>query len=275
MHGLSSAHAENTLACEGVRHALGIIFDVLARSGTTVALPSDVYPVYWRLAERASLRVTAFETFPAFELHATLSRISNYGATVVLLPQPLKLHGRAWTEAEASVAEDWLHLVPARRIILDCVYGFGLPVSSLTKRLLDSGKVFLLDSLSKSWLHEQIFGVAIVPQRDLPRYARSFRSHSPSKAKLSVAHELLANYPEFPSRVRAELGGRRGKVLEQLARLHLPTLAAEQGYFVPIHASADRLLAKHSLITIPATVFGSGANGWAIASALPGAGSSS
>src|SRR5438552_5323941 len=43
--GLSSALAENALASEGVRHALQIIFQLLAQSGTTVALPRDVYPV--------------------------------------------------------------------------------------------------------------------------------------------------------------------------------------------------------------------------------------
>jgi aspartate/methionine/tyrosine aminotransferase len=61
------AHARSVLASEGVRHSLQVIFGLLVQSGATVAIPIDVYPVYWQIAKRARLSVVGFKTFPKFD----------------------------------------------------------------------------------------------------------------------------------------------------------------------------------------------------------------
>ena len=114
-----------TLVSEGVRHALMTVFRVLGASRCPVALPSDVYPVYWQIAAEAGVTALSFDTFPRFDVESILSGVAAAGASVALLPAPLKLHGRRWTAKEAATACRWLAERPDRRLILDGVYSFG------------------------------------------------------------------------------------------------------------------------------------------------------
>jgi hypothetical protein len=70
--GIEASLLPIVLACEGVRHALQLIFKLLAEREATIALPADVYPVYWQLAAQAEIRSIAFETFPSFQLEDIL-----------------------------------------------------------------------------------------------------------------------------------------------------------------------------------------------------------
>lgn len=268
-YGVDPSLSPTALVCEGVRQALEIIFESLARRGAGVAVPTDVYPVYWRLASQARLRPVGFATFPQFEVAEVLRTAAQASALVVLLPQPLKLHGRSWTELEVAAARDWLRDDPARRIILDGVYGFGAPLDSGTNRLLATDQVLLLDSLSKGWLHERVFGVALVPRRDLATYSATFRSLAPAKPKLALAHELLTKYRQFPQRLLRDMSTRRRELMARARDTRISTLPAAGGYFVAMQCSAQALLVEHSLLTIPVTVFGSGFADWSIASVLP------
>ena len=72
--------------------------------GRRVAIPCDVYPVYWRIAAAAGVATSELDTFPDFDLPKLLAQATSDGTSVVLLQAPLKLHGRAWTAAEADVA---------------------------------------------------------------------------------------------------------------------------------------------------------------------------
>jgi hypothetical protein len=261
--------ARMTLASEGVRHSLQVIFALLAKGGAAAAIPTDVYPVYWKLAAAADLRVVGFETFPQFDLCKIFGVAEEAGAHHVLLPQPLKLHGRSWTDREVTIAEDWLRSGIQRRIILDGVYGFGAPLDSVTKRLLETDQVVLLDSLSKGWLHERIFGVAVIPERDAFIFAEPFRNLPTSSSKLSVACELIERFSDIPCRISREIDTQRVKALARAARVRSQTLEVERGYFLPIECSPERLLTEHSMVTIPASVFGSRLRHWSVASVLP------
>jgi hypothetical protein len=264
--------ARMTLASEGVRHSLQVIFALLAKSGAAVAIPTDVYPVYWQLAAAADLRVVGFETFPQFDLFKILDAAAEAGAHHVLLPQPLKLHGRLWTDREVAIAKDWLCTGAQRRIILDGVYRFGVPLDSVTKRLMETDQVVFLDSLSKGWLHERIFGAAVIPERDASIYTETFRNLPTSLSKLSVACELIERFSEIPFQVSREIDAQRVKVQARVARVSSQTLPVERGYFLPIECSTERLLTESSIVTIPASVFGSRLRHWSVASALPAAG---
>jgi hypothetical protein len=261
--------ARTTLAAEGVRHSLQVIFAWLARSGATAALPNDVYPVYWQLAAQAQLPVAGFDLFPRFELSRILDAAAKAGARHVLLPLPLKLHGRTWTDYETAIAEHWLRADPQRRIVLDGVYGFSGLLDAVTRRLIATDQVLLLDSLSKGWLNERVFGVAVIPEQDVALYTPLFRNLAPSPSKLWAAHQLLLHFPDIPYQVVRELDTRRAQLLERVSRTPYRTLPAQRGYLVAIECAADVLLAEHSMLAIPASVFGSRLSNWSIASALP------
>ena len=269
------AHARTVLASEGVRHSLQVIFGLLVQSGAKVAIPIDVYPVYWQLARQAQLSAVGFTTFPQFELSRILNAAEESGAHHVLLPYPLKLHGRAWTNEEAATAEAWLRSSNQRRLILDGVYGFGAQLDSVTTRLIESDQVVFLDSLSKSWLHERVFGVAVIPEQDVEFYTAAFRDLTPTPAKIYVAHQLLERFPDIPRQITRELDKRRAALLERILRAQNQLLPAERGYLVAVECSPERLLTRHSLLAIPASAFGSCRGDWSVASALSVADASS
>jgi hypothetical protein len=228
-----------------------------------------VYPVYWQIACQVGVSTSVFDSFPYFDPERVFSLASATGADVVLLPQPLKLHGRFWTEEEAAAAEAWLRRGPERRLILDGVYGFGLPLDAVASRLIATGQTLFLDSLSKGWLHQSVFGVAVVPMRDLAMYEPLFRRLAPSIPKLATARELLTRFRNVPERVVALASSRRAELVERVLPAHIVRLSVQHGYFLPVEKSAHDLLAESSLLTLPVTVFGSRLRSWSIASALP------
>jgi aspartate/methionine/tyrosine aminotransferase len=263
------ASAQTTLASEGVRHSLRVIFKVLARIGATVAMPTDVYPVYSKIAAESELSTVGFPTFPTFDIDRILNVAQAGGAHHVLLPQPLKLHGRVWTEDETAIAEAWLRADDRRRLLIDGVYGLGRPLDSVSKRLIDTEQVVFLDSLSKGWLHEQVFGVTLIPEQDVRLYASPFRDLSPAPPKLFVANELLRRFLDVPRQIERELDARREKLLGSVSRTGCQSLPSERGYLVAVAFSCEQLLRHHAILAIPASAFGSRLTEWSIASALP------
>jgi aspartate/methionine/tyrosine aminotransferase len=261
--------AQTTLASEGVRHSLRVIFKALARSGAAVAMPTDVYPVYLKLAIEAQLKTIGFATFPSFDIDRILNAAEVAGAHHVLLPQPLKLQGRVWTEEETATAEGWLRADGQRRLLVDAVYGLGLPLDAVSRRLIETDQVVFLDSLSKGWLHEQVFGVAVIPERDVGVYATAFRDLSPALPNLFVANELLSRFLNVPRQIERELAARRHGLLGRISRTGRQSLRANSGYLVAVECSSEQLLRQHSMLAIPASAFGSRLTEWSVASALP------
>ena len=113
--------AKTTLICEGVRHGLALILRRLAEAGKRVALPKDVYPVYWGIVAESGVDTVGVETFPRFDLEAIFEAATRAGCSVVLLTAPLKLQSRNWTAGETGCAIGWLEEDSQRRLILDGV----------------------------------------------------------------------------------------------------------------------------------------------------------
>jgi aspartate/methionine/tyrosine aminotransferase len=269
VRGLPSVRARTTLVCQGVRHGLGVIFAKLAQAGQRVALPLDVYPVYWSIASEAGVDSVGVETFPNFDLPAILDVCVRSRTSFLMLPNPLKLHGRKWTEEEVAQAVAWLGEDSGRRLILDGVYSFGLTIDGLTNRLIETDQVIFLDSLSKGWLHELTMGVATVPDSDFRAYANSFQSLRLPQEQFFRARAMLGRFRDFPNQLANEIDERRDALMKLLRQTGAPTLPTTQGYLIGIEGAASDLLEKCRLLTIPATVFGTKLRGWAIASALP------
>jgi aspartate/methionine/tyrosine aminotransferase len=265
---LPSRTAKTALVCDGVRHGLGLILKLFGQAGQRVVLPLDVYPVYWQIASEAGVEVVGVETFPDFDLQSILDVASSSNTNALLLPAPLKLHGRDWTEEELALAIAWLEEIPQRRLILDGVYSFGLPMGRFVKHLLATNQVIYLDSLSKGWLHEQIFGIAVVPESDFGIYADNFRKCGPSQEKLILAQDLLFRFERFPYLLARLLDQRRATLFKLIREVGLNVLSVERGYLIPIPGGVSSLLDKHRLVTIPVTAFGSRLTEWSIASSL-------
>jgi histidinol-phosphate/aromatic aminotransferase/cobyric acid decarboxylase-like protein len=266
--GMDFMHPRTILICEGVRHGLEQILKLMALGGLRVALPLDVYPVYGRIAEQAAVDAVGVSTFPDFNLSRILGNVATSGASYVLLPYPLKLHGRSWAADETAAAIAWLGERSERRLMLDGVYAFGEPVDAQLRQLLATDQVIYLDSLSKGWLHEKVLGVAAVPERDIDIYSEAFRNLCLSQPKLFVARGLLGKHDLFPAELTKEIQHRREALSKILAKLDVRTLPATRGYLLAIQKSASRLLAEHDLLTIPASAFGCRLHDWSIASAL-------
>lgn len=267
--GLPEPLATRALVCQGVRHALRLIFQCLTAIGARVAVPRDVYPVYWQIAAEAGAQPMAFDTLPDFDLEAVLTDCAAEGVKIVLVPSPLKLHGRSWTASEAGMACIWLAQDPARRLILDGVYALGRPVDATTLALIGTDQVLYLDSLSKGWLAEKIFGAAIVPAPDRGLYEAAFRASPPPSEHLFLAHELLTAHRAFPATLEGVMRHHRHELVRLLQKSALPSRATPGGYLVLIEASATEVLDGHGVLTIPASAFGSAHAALSIASALP------
>ncbi|MDZ5648564.1 aminotransferase class I/II-fold pyridoxal phosphate-dependent enzyme [Nitrospirillum sp. BR 11828] len=269
VRGLPAEGARETLVCRGVRHALGLLLRRYAGQGRRLLLPGDVYPVYGRIAAAAGLPTTSFGLFPDFDAVAVFQAAEAARADIVLLPAPLKLHGRDWTTAEARVARDWLAGASSRRLLLDGVYSFGGPLAPTVLDLMATGQAIYLDSLSKGWLTAQVFGVAIVPESDFTSHAGDFRQDPPSQAELFRARSIMTDHDGLPERLRQMLAERRAAVTGQLAAAGIRAHAPRQGYLIPVEGAAPALLERHGVLAIPLSVFGGGRPGWSIASALP------
>jgi DNA-binding transcriptional MocR family regulator len=269
LRGLPPEAARAAFACDGVRHGLDLLLRAFARAGRRIAIPRDVYPVYWRTAAATGVATSELDTLPEFDLPTLLARATSDGASVVLLPAPLKLHGRAWTPAEAEVAARWLAEDDERRLVLDGVYAFGQLLDAPILRLIATDQVFHLDSLSKGWLHELVFGVALVPERDRESLQGIFRALRPSQLQLFAARELMTRFRDFPARLANELAQRRATLAHRLAGTGVASRPAAHGYLVAIEADAAALLAAHRVLALPASVFGSARQDLSIASALP------
>lgn len=263
--GLPSAWAGRALVSSGVRHSLSLLLAAFAADRLELRIPQDVYPVYGRLAKAAGARFTTFRTLPGLALPED--------GDVLLLPNPLKPTGRHLDPVEVEELRRWLEARPQRRLLLDAVYTFRARFDPSTLELVGTDQVILLHSLSKGWLHPQVFGVALVPEADRLRLGPSFRDAPPTQASQRAARELMLSHSHCPQRVAAELATRREAMCALLpaevrGRMLPSTRMDPIGYLVPVQLEYRTLLERYRLVAIPASVFGSDRADWSVLSTL-------
>ncbi|WAS96881.1 pyridoxal phosphate-dependent aminotransferase [Nannocystis punicea] len=271
LRGLPPAAARGAMICAGVRHALSLLFGHMAAAGRRLALPTDVYPVYWDLARAAGVATIGVPTFPELTIDDVLARATRAEVAALVLPDPLKLHGRPLAADERAALLAWLGRDPHRRLVLDGVYTFGRRLQPGALELLASGQVLYLDSLSKGWLHPRVFGVAHLPARDFDHLGPVFRAAAPPQADLWLAARLLADHPEFPATLVTALDERRNRLIDALRARGLAPFAVDHGYLVGVDGDARDLLRTHGVLLLPGSVFGEPQRTVALASALPAA----
>ena len=264
---LPSEIEDRARVCAGVRAALQGLFTGFAQQRTRLVIPSDVYPVYGEIAARAGLGAFPAPTFPELHLARLLATMAASHITHVLLPYPLKLYGRPWTDEEVDTAIQWLKDNSMRRRLLDSVYSFGASLADHRLRLLfDTDQVIYLDSLSKGWLHEWAMGVAILPEQDF--YALAPCLMPPVEVgQPQVAHALLTQCPTYPQKLGALIDAHRNATEANLSEWGVSS-TAKRGYLLPVERNHLDLLVEQNVIALPTSVFGSRVPGWSIVSAL-------
>ena len=246
------------MVCRGVRHALSLIFNEVARDSGLLWIPSDVYPTYLELARAAGVEPQTFQTLPLPELPQSRN---TSRAEYLLLANPWKPLGRFLADQECAVLMDWLETSPNRYLLMDCVYDLGEPFHITTRMLMETGRAILLHSVTKGWLWPKVFGVALLGEAQL-QWGSAFRNDPPSQEQLRLAEKLLSHDTNLPDQVTSALGNRKHKLLAALPKAVIeslltdPVAQAPGCYFFPVRIAAEELLRRHGIVGIPASAFG-------------------
>jgi hypothetical protein len=255
-YGFAADRSRDALVCRGVRHALDLIFRVLAEEHATLWLPSDVYPVYLELALTRGIKPRTYATLPAPNLPST---DPEAGDEYLLIANPWKPLGRYLTGEECASIMAWLSASARRYVLMDCVYDFGTPFHATTQELLATGRAVLLHSVTKGWLWPRTFGIALVGENHA-RFAPAFRAEPPGPTQLRMAATLLSAMADCPVRVAAALEDGAAKLLAAFPVTIADSLLGRSfdtpgRYFFPVDRSIEELR-RHRILGIPASVFG-------------------
>lgn len=263
---LDPAVARRAFVSCGVRDSLARLFAHYATAAARLWLPEDNYPVYGELATAADL---PFRTFPTLLETRWPNAEPHLGPELLLVTNPLKPRSRFLSDHDVSMLFAWLRESPARRLLIDSVYTFGARFDPATSSLLDTQQTLLLHSVTKSWLHPRCFGVALVPEQDAANLAPLFRNDPPTQENLARARTMLRDHAATPRHIAAALMSARRR-LDEAMPVGSPDLWAcdAPGYLFPISIPWRDLLQQHSVLGIPATVFGSSRSDIAVLSSL-------
>ena len=238
-----------------IRSFLESLFDRMSSSHYWLCIPNDVYPVYWELAHKYAIKATGFPTVPEFQL-SNLTMAPRRAC--LLLPHPLSPAGRYLTPDECEKLETWLNQSEDRWLILDAVYEFNFKANSLTYRLLKTGKVVLLHSLSKGWLAPRTFAVATYPPKWPPQFESESTELSPEQLK--TTHTLMSRFADKPQHLQTLFQTRWQNLTPRLKQWDQNWAPPKSGYFSFLNISAQALLKRHNVLAIPSSVFGSDSN---------------
>ena len=265
LFGLPGNCAERAFISNGVRDSLARLFGCYARRGHSAWIPADCYPVFQDLANANKLEFREYVTFPR---SVWPGDDGIPGPNILLAMNPLKPAGRWLTEQDVSALMRWLATNPSRRLLLDCVYTFGTRFHESTMELVRGGQTILLHSLTKGWLRPRIFGVALVPLRDVEMLAPVFRRASPSASNLAEARFLMSACRELPDKVASAIEAANRTLRSNiLAKYDAVEMSNSVGYFHAIHRRWSRMLAE-GILGIPSAVFGSECSDITILSSL-------
>ncbi|MBR7825814.1 aminotransferase class I/II-fold pyridoxal phosphate-dependent enzyme [Actinospica sp. MGRD01-02] len=253
--------AAQAVISRGVRHGLGMVFQWLSALHPRLWLPSDVYPVYFDLAQAAGISPATYPTLPKPTLPCTTPDSSP---EYLLLTNPSKPLGRHLSDAECTAVIAWLQESPNRRLLIDTVYDLGVPFAAGTRRLLGTGRAVILHSVTKGWLWPRTFGVVLLGPEDT-ELADTLRADPPSPAQLRLAEHLLTEHDSTPQRVVTALAARAHRLFERLpeevlAAIPPVTRTYPGNYFFPVEIPAETLRHEYRILAMPISVFGE--NNW-------------
>lgn len=260
------ATKENILVSQGVRHSLEVLMRGWAELGYTIALPSDVYPVYLSIAQKVGIKVV---TYP---LHPHLEPQGWQEADVMLTANPVKPRGTRLAEREVDAIRYWLSQAPHRRVVVDAVYDFAPQLSDGTRALMETSQCIVLHSLSKIWLEPLVAGICVVPPGDAQAWTPLFRQEEVEREKLALAEAWMKQFPMFPDVVRIVFVRMAMELQLELAEkgLHVAPRGDDHapGYLLQVNGSFEEVLEK-GFLGMPQFLFGGKQENVVVLSALP------
>jgi len=224
----------------GVRDSLSVPFEWLAGRGRTLAIPSDVYPVYRQIANKSGVAFSAYPTLPEFDLAAALAATEGS----LLLTAPLTSLGRDVTSQEVAALEGWLREDPERLLILDRVYDYGGGTD--IGRLIATGQAAVCWSLSKAFLSPWVMGFTAVPEE-----LASLQGQEPDMTKAAA---LLTRYRDFPTEQSSVFRYRWRKIMPLLVSLDPDWRPPKTGYLSVLRARQSELLSR-GVLAVPGAVY--------------------
>ncbi|MDH5328281.1 MAG: hypothetical protein OEZ68_21795 [Gammaproteobacteria bacterium] len=132
----------------GVRQLLREIFTQFINEGYQIALPEDIYPVYFECVPKAA----AYHTYPTLKQREL--RLPATPKAIALIANPLIPEGNYLSQQQLESINQWLNADPGRWLVCDNVYDFlgtahlaalatqnVIYVNSLTKLALKPGEL--------------------------------------------------------------------------------------------------------------------------------------
>lgn len=251
------------LICQGVRHALSVLFDYYASQNKQALLPRDVYPVYENIANTAGLTYEQFDTFPRLEYLPD--------ADILLICNPAKPRSTHFGHSEIREIISWLECDSSRRVLIDSVYTYENSFDQFTQTLVETGQAIILHSLSKGWLHQQIMGVCFVPEQDVDMFTPIFRSLSWSgdQEGFRVAEYLLTKFSNLPQSLVKPMHRANERVGSLLDRHSIKYYKqSTNSYLLIVEGNWREILSQHDILLLPFSVFGANNDQCSVASVL-------
>ena len=227
----------------GVRDSLFALFSWLAASGRSVAIPSDVYPIYSQIAEMAGVASSTYPTLPEFDITSPLTS----SPASLLLTAPLSPLGRDLSDDETTALEVWLRERPDRLLILDRVYDYG-GGTDITK-LIATGQTAVCWSLSKSFLSPLVMGLTAVPE-----YLAGLRGQEPDAEQAAA---ILTRHRDFPTEQSSIFRYRWRHLAPLLSSLEPNWQSPATGYLSVLRVRHAELLSR-GVLAVPGPVYGAG-----------------
>ena len=158
--------------------------------------------------------------------------------------------------SEINTLRNWLNGNKERRLVIDCVYMLSInEYEEIFKLFDDTQQVYLLFSLSKTWLIPNVIGFTFIPEHDLNVTKEIFKNLNINKKDLNLGYLALNKYKDRPELVKQVLRDQINIAANKIKEFGLINDFDNPGYLFYSNKSFDYWLEK-GFLTIPATVFG-------------------
>jgi hypothetical protein len=232
----------------GVRESLGVLFGMAKRVGARVAIPSDVYPTYWSLAESAGISETAV-AWSARDGDIDAAKNADW----ILVCDPIKPWGSKCSEKLALELANWAEESEGRLLIADLAYDNHCESQFL--KLARRGQACVLASLSKGWLSPWVCGICIWPSGAPAGLRDDFAKLHKDERLLREAFHCLDNLRERPREVFSACMSLAADAIKAIPG-EFSNGSNFDGYFMVCDRSWKNALA-YDFLTLPASTFGS------------------
>lgn len=237
----------------GVRHSLDILMEKFQDKKWYI--PQDVYPVYKEKAN--SLLKIDYKDYKTL-VYDNVYRINGIpeDIEIILTINPFKPYGRKMLRSEINTLRNWLNGNKERRLVIDCVYMLSInEYEEIFKLFDDTQQVYLLFSLSKTWLIPNVIGFTFIPEHDLNVTKEIFKNLNINKKDLNLGYLALNKYKDRPELVKQVLRDQINIAANKIKEFGLINDFDNPGYLFYSNKSFDYWSEK-GFLTIPATVFG-------------------